>query len=245
MKRLLAILPVLVLAGCGASPGAVVGRAASRATSGPWRRRSRISRTPATKNEPQRICSDILARALVQQLEAAGADCTVEMRKAIEDADDRARRPQGDHLGLDGHRDGAARRRRHDPDDGVHARGRRVARHLAQRHLGSRRLRRHQQLEEGSSATSGGAPPTRGRSREASSAGDVDAVLGPQLGAPLQERAHRGDVVLRDRGHVPGGGRARVDLVGRRARGAPAVAVAVAHDVACPPPGRRPAGCAG
>ena len=40
------------------------------------------------RRRPEQICTDILARALVQQLEAAGANCTDEMSKAIEDADD-------------------------------------------------------------------------------------------------------------------------------------------------------------
>jgi outer membrane PBP1 activator LpoA protein len=38
--------------------------------------------------EPENICADILAARLVDELEAAGADCPDEMRKAIDDADD-------------------------------------------------------------------------------------------------------------------------------------------------------------
>ncbi len=38
--------------------------------------------------EPENICADILAASLVDELEAAGADCPEEMRKAIDDADD-------------------------------------------------------------------------------------------------------------------------------------------------------------
>jgi hypothetical protein len=34
------------------------------------------------------ICSDILSRTLVDQLQAAGTNCSDEMEKAIEDADD-------------------------------------------------------------------------------------------------------------------------------------------------------------
>ena len=34
------------------------------------------------------ICSDILAKSLVDELNAAGTDCATEMKKAIEDADD-------------------------------------------------------------------------------------------------------------------------------------------------------------
>ena len=38
--------------------------------------------------KPEDICSEILASALVQQLEAAGVDCADEMEKAIDDADE-------------------------------------------------------------------------------------------------------------------------------------------------------------
>jgi hypothetical protein len=37
---------------------------------------------------PEDICSDILARQVVDQLEAAGTTCNEEMDKAIKDADD-------------------------------------------------------------------------------------------------------------------------------------------------------------
>jgi hypothetical protein len=39
-------------------------------------------------NKPDDICSNILAKALVSQLDAAGTDCPTEMKKAIEDAND-------------------------------------------------------------------------------------------------------------------------------------------------------------
>jgi PBP1b-binding outer membrane lipoprotein LpoB len=38
--------------------------------------------------KPDNICSDILAKSLVDQLKAGGTDCATEMQKAIEDADD-------------------------------------------------------------------------------------------------------------------------------------------------------------
>jgi hypothetical protein len=40
------------------------------------------------RDKPDDICSDILAKALVTQLDAAGTDCATEMKKAIEDAND-------------------------------------------------------------------------------------------------------------------------------------------------------------
>jgi hypothetical protein len=39
-------------------------------------------------NQPEDICSNILSRQLVDELEAAGADCAQEMEKAIEDSDE-------------------------------------------------------------------------------------------------------------------------------------------------------------
>jgi hypothetical protein len=86
MKRLLAILPVLVLAGCGApaEPSSVEKfQGDERAVA----QKVEDLQDAGTQREPERICSDILSRAVVQQLEAAGASCTAEMEKAIEDAD--------------------------------------------------------------------------------------------------------------------------------------------------------------
>jgi hypothetical protein len=88
MKRLLVILPLLALAGCGAStqPSSV-----DRFKAGDERavaQKIEDLQKAGERREPETICTDILSRTLVQELEAAGADCTDEMRKAIEDADD-------------------------------------------------------------------------------------------------------------------------------------------------------------
>jgi hypothetical protein len=40
------------------------------------------------KKDADKICNDILARSLVQQVKAAGSDCASEMDKSIKDADD-------------------------------------------------------------------------------------------------------------------------------------------------------------
>jgi hypothetical protein len=40
------------------------------------------------RGKPDDICSDILAKTLVSQLDAAGTDCASEMQKAIDDARD-------------------------------------------------------------------------------------------------------------------------------------------------------------
>ena len=88
MKRLLAIIPALLLAGCGAAPAEPSSADKFQGEQRAVAQKVEELQDAGAKNEPQRICSDILAQALVQQLEAAGADCTAEMRKAIEDADD-------------------------------------------------------------------------------------------------------------------------------------------------------------
>ena len=44
--------------------------------------------TAGKRNKPDDICSSILAKQLVDQLDAAGTDCPTEMKKAIEDAND-------------------------------------------------------------------------------------------------------------------------------------------------------------
>jgi hypothetical protein len=40
------------------------------------------------KKDADKICNDILARSLVEQVRAAGSDCASEMDKSIKDADD-------------------------------------------------------------------------------------------------------------------------------------------------------------
>jgi hypothetical protein len=90
MKRLHALTPLLlVLAGCGASSqpsSAEEFQGEQRAVA----QKVEDLQEAGERREPEKICSDILARALVQQLEAAGTNCTQEMEKAIEDADDYA-----------------------------------------------------------------------------------------------------------------------------------------------------------
>jgi hypothetical protein len=89
MKRRLAILPLLLLAGCGASTqpsSAEKFQGEERAVA----QKVEDLQQAGERREPEAICTDILARSLVQQLEAAGTTCTEEMQKAIEDADDYA-----------------------------------------------------------------------------------------------------------------------------------------------------------
>ena len=87
MKRLLAIAAAsLAVAGCGAAnestndqfqgpEAAVADQVEALQSAGEGRK-------------PEDICSDILSRQLVDELEAAGANCAEEMKKAIEDSDD-------------------------------------------------------------------------------------------------------------------------------------------------------------
>ncbi len=89
MKRLLALLPLLFVVGCGAEaqPSSV-----DKFTGDERAIAQQVEdlQTAGTGRKPEDICANILARSLVTQIEAAGVDCTDEMQKAIEDADDYA-----------------------------------------------------------------------------------------------------------------------------------------------------------
>jgi hypothetical protein len=87
MKRLLVILPVLLLAGCGsaADPSSVEKfKGDERAVA----QKVEDLQQAGDRRDPDKICTEILAKSLVTQLEAAGVTCEDEMSKAIEDADD-------------------------------------------------------------------------------------------------------------------------------------------------------------
>jgi hypothetical protein len=87
MKRLLALLGLLAVAGCGAQaePSSVEKfRGEERAVA----QTIEDLQEAGESRKPDDICSEILARSLVRRLEAAGADCVDEMEKAIDDADD-------------------------------------------------------------------------------------------------------------------------------------------------------------
>jgi hypothetical protein len=91
MKPLVAILGVLVLAGCGAAQEE--SSSVEKFKSGDERvvaQKIEDLQEAGSRRDPEKICAEILARSLVQELEAAGASCTDEMKKAIEDADDYA-----------------------------------------------------------------------------------------------------------------------------------------------------------
>jgi hypothetical protein len=88
MKPLLAILGVLFLAGCGAAQES---SSVEKFKSGDERevaQKIEDLQQAGSRRDPEQICTEILAKSLVRELEAAGASCTDEMKKAIEDADD-------------------------------------------------------------------------------------------------------------------------------------------------------------
>jgi hypothetical protein len=86
MKRLFLVLAAsLALAGCGTttdSSNEFQGPAAAVAE------KVEDLQSAGESRRPEDICSEILSRTLVEQLEAAGTTCNEEMGKAIEDADD-------------------------------------------------------------------------------------------------------------------------------------------------------------
>jgi hypothetical protein len=92
MKRLLAVAlaPLaisLALAGCGAEQS---DESTERFQGAEREVADQVEQLQSAGegNQPQDICSDILSRQLVDELEAAGANCAQEMEKAIEDSDD-------------------------------------------------------------------------------------------------------------------------------------------------------------
>jgi hypothetical protein len=87
MKRLVpVILALLVLAGCGAEEDSSIDRfqGADREVA----QKVEDLQEAGEGRNPEDICSNILSRTLVDQLEAAGTTCADEMDKAIDDADD-------------------------------------------------------------------------------------------------------------------------------------------------------------
>jgi uncharacterized protein YceK len=89
MRRLLLpLIAALALAGCGAqaqqSSSAEKFQGEQRAVA----QKVEDLQEAGESRKPEDICSEILASALVQQLEAAGVDCADEMENAIDDADD-------------------------------------------------------------------------------------------------------------------------------------------------------------
>jgi hypothetical protein len=88
MRFAVPLLLVLVLAGC-TSQGAT--SSVDKFTNADQRavaQQVEDLETAGKRNKPDDICSNILDKELVDQLNAAGTDCPTEMKKAIEDASD-------------------------------------------------------------------------------------------------------------------------------------------------------------
>ena len=88
MKRLLALIPAARphrVRGPGAD---VLGRPGFNGEEKAVAQKIEDLQTAGERREPEDICANILSRALIQEIETAGANCTQEMEKAIEDADD-------------------------------------------------------------------------------------------------------------------------------------------------------------
>jgi pheromone shutdown protein TraB len=85
MRRALLAALVVPLAGCAAQP------AASGKFKGQAQQVAQVVAdlsSAGRSGNAQKICTDILAKELVQQLRAAGGDCETEMQAAIQDATD-------------------------------------------------------------------------------------------------------------------------------------------------------------
>jgi hypothetical protein len=82
-----ALLATLALAGCGAqaqTSSVDKFRGADREVA----QQVEDLESAGKRGKPEDICSDILAKSLVSQLDAAGTSCQTEMQKAIDDATD-------------------------------------------------------------------------------------------------------------------------------------------------------------
>ena len=87
MKHLVVLLGVIALAGCGAEADPSSAEKFEGEERAVAQKVEDLQEAGEGRNAED-ICSEILARSLVQQLEAAGVDCADEMEKAIDDADD-------------------------------------------------------------------------------------------------------------------------------------------------------------
>jgi hypothetical protein len=88
MRRLLPFIAALALAGCGAQADQTSSAERFKGDERAVAQKVEDLQEAGESRKPEDICSEILARSLVQELEAAGVDCADEMEKAIDDADD-------------------------------------------------------------------------------------------------------------------------------------------------------------
>ena len=90
MKRLavLTVMGALAVAGCGAQAQQTSSVDKFQGEDRAVAQKIEDLQEAGESRKPEDICSQILSRALVTELEAAGADCAEEMEKAIDDADE-------------------------------------------------------------------------------------------------------------------------------------------------------------
>jgi PBP1b-binding outer membrane lipoprotein LpoB len=82
------VIAAVVLAGCGAQADQTSSVDKFQGEERAVAQKIEDLQEAGESRKPDDICSQILSRTLVSQLEAAGADCASEMEKAIDDADD-------------------------------------------------------------------------------------------------------------------------------------------------------------
>ena len=88
MKRAALVLVLVGVAGCGGQTQSSSVDKFKNADERAVAQKVEDLETAGKRAQPDDICSDILAKTLVSQLDAAGTDCATEMQKAIDDAND-------------------------------------------------------------------------------------------------------------------------------------------------------------
>jgi hypothetical protein len=89
MMRLTVVLfMTLTLAGCGAQAQTSSSLDKFQGADRQVAQQVEDLESAGKRGKAEDICSDILAKSLVDELNAAGTDCAGEMKKAIDDADD-------------------------------------------------------------------------------------------------------------------------------------------------------------
>jgi len=88
MRFAVPLLLALVIAGCTSQGAASSADKFANTDQRAVAQKVEDLETAGKRNKPDDICSSILAKTLVDQLNAAGTDCPTEMKKAIEDASD-------------------------------------------------------------------------------------------------------------------------------------------------------------
>jgi hypothetical protein len=88
MKRVALAVLLVAFAGCGAQAQSSSADKFSDPDQKAVAEKVEALETAGKRNQADDICSKILAKTLVSQLNAAGTDCETEIQKAIDDAND-------------------------------------------------------------------------------------------------------------------------------------------------------------